>query len=427
MRKKMSGAELEPGHILPGYNYLLLKKLSNDGLWKVLSGVGVYRYDPNDPYYKSPKLDVRVPACENTRPSTCYLSVGSQYEIETDAFLPDALEKFRPALPTDSKSVYMGTDPEMFLADRRTGRCTPAFNVLPRKKDRGYNVLFADGFQAEANVGAAQCLEVLSKGIAVAISSMSSIGRIRPESTIRFARKTFQKIAREDLEFGCEPSLNVYGMQGTKVVDPAEVPYRFAGGHIHIGWGSSLLYKSAIQEIVMALDKVLGVISVSLAEGLDTEVRRHFYGLAGEYRTPAHGLEYRVLSNFWLQHPLVYHLCFHLARYTALLTAIGELKWIAEPGQVIECINSNNVGMARHIIGENRDFLREMLGSIFYGDQVIANALFMIEHGASCCLSAWPTDIASSWSDVHGGDWYWRYTRDRDLSKTPINVRAYEG
>ncbi len=53
-------------------------------------------------------------------------------------------------------------------------------------------------------------------------------------------------------------------------------------------------------QLVKQLDYFLGIPSLLLDKD---EERRHLYGKAGAFRPKPYGVEYRVLSNFWLKSP----------------------------------------------------------------------------------------------------------------------------
>jgi len=59
-------------------------------------------------------------------------------------------------------------------------------------------------------------------------------------------------------------------------------------------------------------------------QNLDEPVRREYYGLAGEYRLPPHGLEYRSLSCAWIFHPKAAATILDLARRVVVYATSGE-------------------------------------------------------------------------------------------------------
>ena len=92
--------------------------------------------------------------------------------------------------------------------------------------------------------------------------------------------------------FGCDPDINCW----TGRVNPrpkADDPnLRSCGGHVHIGvdgldW----------REVGKGCDLVLGVPSVLMDNG---QLRKKLYGKAGAVRRKSFGVEYRVLSKFWI-------------------------------------------------------------------------------------------------------------------------------
>ena len=94
----------------------------------------------------------------------------------------------------------------------------------------------------------------------------------------------------------------------------------------------------------------VAVMFVAALEGLDDPLRRKFYGAAGEYRLPKHGLEYRVLSSAVLSHPILTHLAFDMARLTSMYTCSGIELVTAEDERVRDIINNCNTPEARKLM-----------------------------------------------------------------------------
>jgi hypothetical protein len=99
--------------------------------------------------------------------------------------------------------------------------------------------------------------------------------------------------------FGCSADFDAHN-QGAALPAPdprklAEGPgaWRFAGGHVHIG------YEANVPDFVAAAlaDLYLGLPAVALDK---QGVRRTLYGSCGRYRPTSYGIEYRTLSNFWI-------------------------------------------------------------------------------------------------------------------------------
>lgn len=104
----------------------------------------------------------------------------------------------------------------------------------------------------------------------------------------------------EARRFGCEADFCVWKMDVEHKVDALEIGnLRTAGGHVHIGWGSDSEINPAKQlAVAKACDLFLGLPSVLYDSD---KIRRRHYGQAGHFRTKPYGVEYRVLSNFWIK------------------------------------------------------------------------------------------------------------------------------
>ena len=137
----------------------------------------------------------------------------------------------------------------------------------------------------------------------------------------------------ESRTLGCQPSLNIY--DGMSQIDvPPGFPTRSAGGHIHLGlqppiWGRrGGAYSDERRTLIPMFDMVVGNTCVLLNTGTEQAHRRLTYGKAGEYRLPAHGAEYRPLSNFWLRDYVLLQFVFGMAHFTVdvLTTSLKQSK-----------------------------------------------------------------------------------------------------
>jgi hypothetical protein len=262
-----------------------------------------------------------------------------------------------------------GCDPEIFITDKNEG-LIPAFSFLDSKKNNPN--YYWDGYQAEFAPSAGTCLDGLRGRI---FSSLANIGRkakkvgghLSLQNTFYIDPQQLKNEKFEYVRFGCSPSFNAYGEDSPiEGVDPFSVPIRSAGGHLHFTLPSELKSKDKIIKVVKDLDAILGVISVSLFQKWDDPRRRLYYGRAGEYRTPSYGVEYRVLSNAWLIHPIAYNFVFEIARRAMGLTFVDKTKffWKTTEKEVRECINNCDVRLAHKILNKNKNSLRVLLRSL---------------------------------------------------------------
>lgn len=293
-----------------------------------------------------------------------------------------------------------GSDPEIFVVDKNN-TVIPSFRFLGDKKT-GANP-FWDGYQGEFNIAAQSCLDGSVLQIQDQLNKLLREARKYDKDAKLSIIPTMDippHMLKEDddkyVQFGCMPSKNVYGMKG-KVADGRDVPFRSAGGHIHLELTEK--QKKSIPEYVKALDAILGVACVSLFGKYDDVRRREYYGLAGEYRTPSHGLEYRPLSNVWLSHPTTMYIVFEMARKVISLVDKGLFHlWKYDENDVITAINDCNIPLACEIMKSNEEVFKDFLASFCYQDDEIVKvvyATFML--GIEELISN-PEDIEKNWA-----------------------------
>jgi len=319
-------------------------------------------------------------------------------------------------------SITSGTDPEIFVVDA-DGEVIPAWDFLPAEKDSGKRLIavaqwghytppaFWDGVQAEMAPGARACLEQLHDNIQAGLYHILHAARAKHSkaklsvlNTVRLSETLLQNAKTEHLQFRCSPSMNIYNESDGMLPDFRKFPYRFAGGHIHIGLYS--LPAPITSEIIHALDSILAVAGVSMAADIDTPERRKMYGKCGEFRLPKHGIEYRVLSNFWLCHPAISHLTFELMRQTVKFAMGGLLPaWDVPLEQVREVVNGHDVKTARKILGDRTNILSRLFQGRWDGG-TIKRAVTTICNGVDAGVKD-PADIEDNWH-LKEGDKTWR-------------------
>ena len=271
----------------------------------------------------------------------------------------------------------LGYDPEVFL-ENGTGEVIPAFMFLPKKTSE--TLTFWDGFQAEFIpdenlVCLANSTDAANKGLQqiLALARLfDKTARFSQKSVVAISSAALANASDEHVNFNCNPSLNVYETFVPVLDDPRALNIRFAGGHLHFGH-QRLQQSDTIKKVVKLLDAISGVMSVSIAEGLDTALRRQYYGRAGEYRLTPWGFEYRVLSNYWLLHPQLMHLTFDIARMVISFSLNdGGLVWDATEEETRNTINKNDVKYARKLLTRNKEIVNELI-TLRYRPETVTN------------------------------------------------------
>jgi len=233
--------------------------------------------------------------------------------------------------PLVYQTISMGCDPEFFF--KVDGETIGAEKILPKNGLSNPNYsnskFVIDGVQAELNPSPDTCRARLANQISNCFKQLDAElkkqgGNIKADfsRTIEISKENLLALSEDSRKFGCAPSTNAYrSSSGMKIdaVDPTEYRTRAAGGHIHIGHGSSTTWKKAFtkdtKRTVQIFDLIVGNTCVLIDRDPSNIERRKLYGRAGEYRLPNHGLEYRTLSNFWLTSYPLMSLVFALARF----------------------------------------------------------------------------------------------------------------
>lgn len=202
-----------------------------------------------------------------------------------------------------------GCDPELFLFDPDGNPAVPT--MIPGDKQHPHKVEFGavqrDGMAAEFNIDPVLNFREFNRNIEAVMGQLKAMipagYTLQAVPSVTFSPDVFDAAPDDAKELGCMPDFNAWTQEINPPPHDEENPYmRCAAGHLHIGFteGADL---SDIQHImnccdlVKQLDWFLGGWSVKID---DDPTRRRLYGRAGACRFKDYGVEYRVLSNFWV-------------------------------------------------------------------------------------------------------------------------------
>jgi hypothetical protein len=158
-----------------------------------------------------------------------------------------------------------------------------------------------------------------------------------------------QLMMDECREFGCEPDYNAWTGKMNIIADSAaDDTFRSCGGHFHVGhWYA----KKNPREFIQWMDYANGMISVKLDNSEAALARRKLYGKAGCYRETEYGVEYRTLSNFWIQDEQNIRLQYRLVNDVVNAVEYGKIVLPdLEPDLVQKVINNGDVAFSSEII-----------------------------------------------------------------------------
>lgn len=255
----------------------------------------------------------------------------------------------------DKGSLTIGGDPEVFLFSKEENRFVSAINKIPGSKDDPYRLFdFGLGFalqtdccSVEFNIPPAnnsneyyanikQMLEYIQNIIPAGLSiSLATSAKFTDEELME----------PQAMLAGCSVDYNAWAGAPNDKPDFESTNIRCNGAHIHIGYDSP--NDVASLELIKALDLTLGVTSVIFDS--DKE-RRKLYGRAGCFRPTSFGVEYRVLSPFWLESKELVEYIFRGIDKAVDLVNSGKEYDDIEQLDIQNCINNSDHELAVELI-----------------------------------------------------------------------------
>ena len=205
--------------------------------------------------------------------------------------------------------IRVGCDPEVFVKNQQS--FVSAFGMIKGDKRRPKKVkdgaVQVDGMALEFNIEPAEDEKTFVSNIDSVLTQLHSMvpdqHDIAAESSADFGWDYIRRQPMKARDLGCDPDFDAYrgGVENEK--PDVNLSTRTAAGHVHIGWTedkdvSDPHHFDDCILITKMLDATLGVPSVILDK--NGAERRKMYGKAGAFRPKSYGVEYRVLSNFWI-------------------------------------------------------------------------------------------------------------------------------
>ena len=167
----------------------------------------------------------------------------------------------------------------------------------------------------------------------------------------------------EAQEFGCDPDYNAWSVEMNEKPWCGDSGFRSCGAHIHVGGladdGTVIEGLEFLQDfqgkinMIKGMDLFHGVVSTVLDSSEAATKRRELYGKAGAHRPTNYGVEYRVLSNYWMKTPALVMLMDSMTRDVADLIAQGKLEDLinqAGESEIQNTINNGDVEAAQKMI-----------------------------------------------------------------------------
>jgi hypothetical protein len=269
----------------------------------------------------------------------------------------------------------VGADVEVFLKDSK-GNPVPVCGLLGGTKEfpkklwehhgDDYSAVQEDNVMPEFNIMPASDPLAFSEHVTNVYKWLEAYFRNKNLFVDISASREFlpEQLQSEQAKVvGCSPDFNAWSTQMNPLLDPSILGnIRTAGGHVHVSF--YINHNSIVNvpdpeahqcRVIRMMDLTLGVPSV-LLDG-NTQ-RKQFYGKAGAHRLKDYGVEYRVLSNFWIANK---ELRRWIWQNTSLAITLINNQWLhgnngtlpkEDCTNVIRCINEQDTVLARELIAK---------------------------------------------------------------------------
>ena len=286
--------------------------------------------------------------------------------------------------------MKIGVDPEFFILDDNSNPIN-AIRVLPGKshnplKKNGIN-FYHDNALAEFNFAPVKSeIEFIEK-TRESIKILKSLVHPYNISIQAFAEFDKQEMILPNArEVGCNPDYDAYTLTQNDIPSMffTKTNNRAAGGHFHIGGekDDAVCHPFLKPIFVFMLDLFVGIPSVVFDHSVSSFRRRKVFGHAGSHRDKTYGLEYRVLSPFWLRSTNTASLMYRLIEFVfeSMNNEFYKKFWNFYPDRlrsdkpatafecygydhkaVINAINDNDVNAARRFCNFIMNFLPDYL------------------------------------------------------------------
>jgi hypothetical protein len=218
------------------------------------------------------------------------------------------------------KTILLGGDPEVFIRNITHEHMVSSCDVIGGDKGKGIPIpslkdsprsfkWLEDNVSVELNFDPYTNASDFVTGIAQMYAGVRhSLRQLWNEWDVAVVPSAiFRNVdlqSRKAKTIGCDPDFCAYQYPNT-LRPPFSIDmfgnWRYAGGHLHLGFQNT--DKIPAFAMAMLCDVYLGLPSIAVDK---QENRRSMYGLAGLYREKSYGIEYRTMSNWWMEHNLAH-------------------------------------------------------------------------------------------------------------------------
>lgn len=267
-------------------------------------------------------------------------------------------------------NVTIGSDPELFIVNTKTGRIVSSIGLIPGVKGRAYRPegfdkgfgIQIDNILAEFNIPPVRDEE----SFIAAMNHMKEyirdfVKQKNPDLDILCRASALidadQLSSPEAKLFGCCPDFNAYTQSRNEAPKGNSTNLRTTGCHIHCGYDNPTIPTSIA--LIKYMDFYLGVPSVLIDKD---NRRRTLYGKAGCFRLTDYGFEYRVLSGYFISSDSLMSWMYNqtmeaikaynsdIDNYARDLEEYDTSECLPDPDLIQKIINTGNAKMAKEMV-----------------------------------------------------------------------------
>lgn len=252
--------------------------------------------------------------------------------------------------------MYLGCDPEIFLTDS-AGALVSAVGKIGGTKQAPRPLPIGDGFAVQEDNVAIEFNIPPADSQALFVHNIQEcrnyLAGMVAEQGLKFINSSAEYFPIQELmtqaaqEFGCDPDFNAWTGRRNPRPKAIDETLRSAGGHVHVGYYFD--HPKKVLDFTKYLDLYLAVPSVLMDAG---ELRKQLYGKAGAFRHKPYGMEYRVLSNYWIFDNKLISWVWSQVHNAMEAWQAGVVDMEQEGSIIISTINNNSRDQAEALISK---------------------------------------------------------------------------
>lgn len=257
------------------------------------------------------------------------------------------------------QNYLIGSDPELFIVDSsKNNKIISSIGLIPGEKGHAYRPadlgegfgLQIDNILAEYNVPPTAHKEDFVASMMIMKDWIRDfVKKANPNYDVCCKASAMvdddQLTSDEAKLFGCSPDFNAWTCMQNPRPEGDSTNLRTTGCHFHIGYDDHDMDTSV--ELVRVLDIFLGVPSVLIDKD---DRRRELYGKAGCFRLTSYGVEYRVMSGYFIDTPELVGWCFdQITKAIDFFNAGGKYDE-EDVAKIHDAINNNDKAAAESLV-----------------------------------------------------------------------------